>query len=53
MLNTTVGEDDVQTALEWQIGGEVLSAVDLNGFLKGYSAYVAYPKGLIDREDNS
>lgn len=51
MLNTTVGEDDVQTALEWQIGGEVLSAVDLNGFLKGYSAYVAYPKGLIDREE--
>lgn len=49
MLNTVVGQEDVQVALEGKMGGG-LYAVDLNGLLKGYSAYVVYPEGLIDQE---
>lgn len=51
MLNTTVEQYDMRVALEWKIGGADMYVMDLNSFLKGYSAYVAYPEGLINKKE--
>lgn len=50
MLITSVAKDDLKVAMEWQIREEGLYAIDLNEFLKGYSAYVSYLPGLIDEK---